>query len=96
MKIKLTLYAQADLRRIASRITQANPAAARAWLRKVRDRIRLAGRSPHAGRKVPELDRDDLPEAIVGNYRVVYAVLPRSVEVRRVFEGHRLLPDLDG
>lgn len=75
-----------------------NPRAAAAWLRKLRDRARLAGRSPGLGRKVPELDRDDIREAIVGNYRLVYLVQPppsKMVVILTIFEGHHLLPDLD-
>jgi toxin ParE1/3/4 len=72
-----------------------NPRAAVAWLGKLRDRARLAGRSPGLGRKVPELDRDDIREAIVGNYRLVYLVQPKTVVILTIFEGHRLLADLD-
>ncbi len=95
MRSKLSLRAQADLRRIVHRIAIDNPRAAEQWLRKVRDRVRLAGRSPGLGRKVPELDRDDIREAIVGNYRVVYVIHTNSVVIATVFEGHQLLPDLD-
>jgi toxin ParE1/3/4 len=95
MRSKLSLRAQADLRRISHRIAMDNPPAAKAWARKIRDRVRLAGRSPKLGRKVPELDRDDVREALVGNYRVVYVIHPKIVEILRVFEGHRLLPDLE-
>lgn len=72
-----------------------NPHAAGHWLRKVRDRVRLAGRSPGLGRKVPELDRDDIREAIVGNYRLVYLVKSKVVVIQTIFEGHQLLPDLE-
>jgi toxin ParE1/3/4 len=56
--------------------------------------VRLAGRSPRLGRKVPELDRDDVREGIVGNYRIVYRIRPLTVEILRVFEGHMPLPPL--
>jgi len=96
MRSKLSLHAQAELRRISHRIAMDNPPAAKVWVLKIRDRVRLAGRSPKLGRKVPELDRDDVREAIVGNYRVVYVIRPKIVEILRVFEGHKLLPDLEG
>jgi toxin ParE1/3/4 len=72
-----------------------NPRAAKLWLHKLRARARLAGRSPGLGRKVPEMDRDDLREAIVGNYRLVYLVQRKSIVILTIFEGHRLLPGLD-
>ena len=95
MRWKLSLQAKADLRRIGHRIARDNPAAAVAWVQRLQDRARLAGQAPWRGRKVPEVDRDDIREAIVGNYRIVYIVQERSVQILTIFEGHRLLPDLD-
>jgi toxin ParE1/3/4 len=94
VKWRLSLQASADLRRIGHRIAIDNPRAAGVWLRKLRDRARLAGRSPGLGRKVPEIDREDIREAIVGNYRMVYLVEGKTVVILTIFEGHRLLPDL--
>jgi plasmid stabilization system protein ParE len=90
---KLSLRAKADLRRIGHYIARDNPRAAAIWLRKLQDRARLAGGSPRHGRKVPELDRDEVREAIVGTYRAVYIVRARVVEIVAIFEGHHLLPN---
>jgi plasmid stabilization system protein ParE len=93
VKWKLSRRAQADLRRIGYYIARDNPRAAAGWVRKLHARVRLAGRSPGLGRRVPELERDDIREAIVGTYRIVYIVRAKLVEVLTIFEGHRLLPD---
>jgi plasmid stabilization system protein ParE len=95
MRWKWSLRARTDLQRIVRRIARDNPRAAEQWLRKIRDRARLAGRSPHLGRKVPELDRDDIREAIVGSYRLVYVVTAKVVVIQTVFEGHQLLRDVE-
>jgi plasmid stabilization system protein ParE len=95
MKVKLSQRAQADLRRIAGRIARDNPRAAEHWVRRIRDRVRLAGRSPGLGRRVPELDRDDVREAVVGNYRLVYVIRAKHVVIQTIFEGHMLLPEVD-
>jgi len=95
MRWKLSLQAKADLRRIGHRIARDNPEAAVAWVHKLQDRARLAGRAPWQGRKVPEIDRDDIREAIVGSYRIVYIVQAPVVLILTIFEGHRLLPELD-
>jgi len=51
---------------------------------------------PNSGRKVSELDTDDVREVFLGNYRLVYRIEQRSVYVLAVFEGHKTLPtDLD-
>lgn len=93
MKWKLSLRAQADLRRIGYYIARDNPRTAAAWVRKLQARVRLAGRSPGLGRRVPEIERDDVREAIVGTCRIVYIICAKIVEVLTIFEGHRLLPD---
>ena len=93
MRWKLSLRAKADLRRIGHYIARDDPRAAAVWLRKLQDRAKLAGRSPRQGRKLPELDRDDLRETIVGKYRVVYVIRAKVVEILTSFEGHRLLPE---
>lgn len=95
MRWRLSLQARADLRRIAHHIARDNPGAATSWIQKLRDRARLAGRSPGLGRKVPEIDRDDIREAIVGNYRIVSLVQAKIVVILTIFEGHRVLRDLD-
>jgi toxin ParE1/3/4 len=95
MRVTSTRLAKADILRIRFRIARDNPSAADRWVRAIRDRVRLAGRSPRLGRKVPELDRDDIREGIVGTYRIVYRIRPRLVEIVRVFEGHMPLPQLD-
>jgi len=95
MRWKMSLQAKADLRRIGHRIARNNVPAAVAWVQKLEDRARLAARSPRQGRKVPEIDRDDIREAIVGNYRIVYVASAKVVTILTIFEGHRFLPELD-
>jgi toxin ParE1/3/4 len=95
MRWKLSLQAKADLRRIGHRIARDNPEAAVAWVHKLQDRARLAGQAPWQGRKVPEIDRDDIRKAFVGNDRIVYIMQATVVLILTIFEGHRLLPDLD-
>jgi toxin ParE1/3/4 len=50
------------------------------------------GAFPQAGRIVPEFQRDELREVIVGAYRVVYRTRSGTVEVLTVFHGARLFP----
>lgn len=52
---------------------------------------------PESGRMVPEFQRPDLRELIVGSYRIVYRLTGDSVAVLTVFHGARLFPeDLSG
>jgi toxin ParE1/3/4 len=47
---------------------------------------------PESGRIVPELQRQDLRELIVGSYRIVYLVGSGTVHILTVFHGARLFP----
>ncbi len=48
---------------------------------------------PESGRIVPEFQRADLRELIVGSYRIVYRLGDASVAVLTVFHGARLFPE---
>ena len=91
MKLRWTLNARDDLRRIRRYIARDKPDAAKRWVQRLRERARKAASMPHAGRVVPEFDRDDIREVIVGNYRIVYRVRATEVLVLTVFESHKLL-----
>ncbi len=47
------------------------------------------------GRQLPEVSGSDLRELIDGNYRIVYRVRKKNVEIITVFEAHRLFPECD-
>jgi plasmid stabilization system protein ParE len=46
---------------------------------------------PQRGRRVPELPDSGLRQVVEGNYRLIYRVRQKDVQVLTVFEGHRLL-----
>jgi len=47
------------------------------------------GTFPLSGRTVPQFERDDVREVFLGNYRIMYHVLPNEVEVIAVIHGAR-------
>ena len=84
-----------DLVEIGDFIAADDPVAARRWVERLRARAALAAVAPLGGRRVPELDRDDVRETFLRTYRIVYRVLPKEVVVLTVSEGHRRLPPID-
>ncbi len=80
------------LRETARHIALENPGAARRWIQRIRRRANEAAAMPLAGRKVPELGREDVREVFVGAYRIVYQTDGKGALVLVVFEGHRLFP----
>jgi toxin ParE1/3/4 len=93
MKLYWTETARQDLLSIKRYIESDKPTAAKQWVERLRERARSALHAPLAGRKVPELSRDDIRELIEGNYRIVYQVFADRIVVLTVFEGHHLFPE---
>lgn len=77
----------------ALHIARDNPEVADRWMAAVDERLKRAAELPRAGRKIPEWDRDDLREVILGRYRLMYRVHGESIQMLRVVEGHRRFPD---
>lgn len=48
--------------------------------------------NPHLGRVVPEVAHPEIRELLFRNYRIVYRLNGKRLEILTVFEGHRLLP----
>ena len=93
MRIYWTKRARSDLSKIGAYIAADNPRAARRLLAGLQERARQIAPNPFLGRMVPEFTRGDIRELIEGNYRIVYRVRKKSVDILTVFEGHHLFPD---
>jgi plasmid stabilization system protein ParE len=61
------------------------------WVEKLQQRAEGIAKAPRAARVVPELERDEIREVIVGNYRIVFRIESKRVVILTVFEGHQLL-----
>ena len=92
MRVRYSRRAREDLRQIAAYIGSDNPTAARRLVSRLSRRVKDVARTPRAGRRVPELDRDGVREVVVGSYRIVYQLLGAELRVLAVFEGHMRLP----
>jgi plasmid stabilization system protein ParE len=93
MRVRYSGRAREDLRQIALYIGGDNPTAARRWVSRLIRRVKDVARTPRAGRRVPELDRDDIREVVVGAYRIIYKLQGGELRVLTVFEGHMRLRD---
>jgi plasmid stabilization system protein ParE len=92
-QVRWSARARDDLISIGRYIAAENPRSARLWVERLRLGANDAAQSPLAGRRIPETDRKDLRETLLGSYRIVYKVVKTCIEVVNVFEGHRLLAD---
>jgi plasmid stabilization system protein ParE len=91
MKIFWSPRAHQDLHQIADLIAQDKPRAALQWAQKVYKKVSRLKKFPHSGRVVAERGRQDLREIIVGNYRVIYKIIGKSIYILTVFHGAKKL-----
>ena len=80
---------------ISETIARRSPIVARVWVQKLRESARRASWQPYSARVVPEIGRHNVREAFLRSYRIVYQVVDGGIRVLTVFEGHRLIPDID-
>lgn len=72
-------------------IAKDDPRAASRVVDRLIERGDALSNHPDRGRKLPELPSSGLRELVVGNYRLVYRRVRKTIEILTVFEGHRLL-----
>jgi plasmid stabilization system protein ParE len=83
--------ARLDLLEIGDFIARDKPQAAERWVAKILNAIERTAAFPASGRIVPEIDRSDIREVILENYRIVYQLGETSITILTVFESHRSL-----
>ena len=83
-----------DAEAIRDYIARDSPRYAADLMARVVGAVERLARFPESRRKVPELNRADVRELLVGNYRVVYRLLRdgEAVEIAAVVHGARRFP----
>ena len=90
MDIFWTGKAQKNLVSIGSFIRRDNPKAANRSISNIRKRTLLLKSNPNIGRAVPEVADKSIREILYKNYRIVYKVKTKTIDILMVFEGHNL------
>lgn len=90
VKVSWTDQALEDLESICLFIARDAPRYAEIFADRAFVATERLGQFPLSGRIVPEIGREDIREIILGNYRIIYRVLPDEVEVLAVHHGARL------
>lgn len=86
---------------IAGYIAEDRPGAAGRWVQNLFAKVAGLRQQPRRGRKVPELNRDEVRELLFGEYRVIYRLDPKRIVVltvrhgRRRWEPSELDPDIE-
>jgi addiction module RelE/StbE family toxin len=90
VRLVWTERAVQDIESIEMYIARDNPIAAIELVEKIIEKAESLLDHPNRGRVVPEVANPKIRELILNNYRLVYRVRKKTIEVLQVFEGHRL------
>ncbi len=91
MKLFWTKEALLRLQEIEEYISKDNPIVAVEFVDKLISIAETIIDNPEKGRIVPELTLENIRELLFKNYRIVYLVKKKSVDILTVFERHQLL-----
>jgi len=91
-KVRWTAQAVGDLQAIRRYIERDSPQYGRLVAERLFDATSRLEAFPSSGRIVPELDREDVREIIIGEYRIVYRIETDTVMLLTIFRSSRLFP----
>ena len=95
MKTQWSPLAVERISEIAGYIAQDSPVAAEKWIHSIFSRVEQVKDFSQSGRFVPEINRKDIRELIIANYRIIYRIETRVVSILTVRHSRQILPDED-
>ena len=95
MKIQWSPLAVERIGEISDYIAQDSPMAAERWVLSIFDRVEQVKDFAKSGRSVPGINRKDIRELIIANYRIIYRLEPNVVSILTVRHSRQILPDKD-
>jgi toxin ParE1/3/4 len=93
-RIQWTDIAIDDLKEVRDYIARDSKHYASAFVRKARDAARSLNQFAERGRHVPEFDRPDIRELIIGSYRLIYLLTSDRAQILAFIHGARDLQSL--
>ncbi|MCF8372952.1 MAG: type II toxin-antitoxin system RelE/ParE family toxin [Bacteroidales bacterium] len=75
VRINWTTQAREDLKSIADYISIDSKQYARLQILRIRNQTHILRNHNYIGRIVPEINKDDFRELIVGRYRIIYKIV---------------------
>jgi addiction module RelE/StbE family toxin len=90
-EIEWSSKAENDLNEIIDYIAQDSLEYALSFYEQVREKVENLIQFPRMGRIVPELDEPNIRELILRNYRIIYRILEKEVQIVRLFHGSRIM-----
>lgn len=95
MKIEWSPLSIQRIHEISDYIAQDNVDAAIKWIKLIIDSVEKLDDFPEIRRKVPEVNRQDIREILIKNYRIIYRLQKNKISILSVQHGRQILPDSD-
>lgn len=95
MKIQWSPLAVERISEIADYIAMDSPLAAEKWVHSIFDRVEQVKDFSQSGRSVPEINRTDIRELILANYRIIYRIETRVISILTIRHSRQILPNED-
>ena len=90
-EIEWSLKAENDLNEVIDYIAQDSLEYALLFYEQVREKVENLIQFPKMGRIVPELDEPTIRELILRNYRIIYRISEKKIQIVRLFHGSRIM-----
>ena len=91
VEIKWTNNALNELDDIANYISKDSPKYAQILIKQIYEMMSHLEQFPKIGRKVPEYKDPNLREILYKNYRIIYLIKQRHLEIISIIHGSRIL-----
>ncbi len=72
-----------------------DPVAAKNLINNILVRIESLSKFPERGRKVPEINRDEIREVFESKYRIIYKIEPKKILILMIRNFKQILPKTD-
>lgn len=95
MKISWSPLAVDRLESIYEYISRDNPTAAQKTVNRIFKKVESLLKNPERGRKVPEVNRDEIRELFEGEYRIIYRLEAKRINILTIRNFKQILPDKD-
>ena len=95
MKISWSPLAVEKLEDIYEYISIDNNSAAQKLVKSIFKKVETLAKNPERGRKVPEVNREEIREVFEGEYRIIYRIESKRILILTIRNFKQILPNKD-
>ncbi len=95
MKIVWSPLSFERLENIYEFISDKDPVAAKKLINRIFGRVESLSKYPERGRKVPEINRNEIREIFESEYRIIYKIEPKKIIILTIRNFKQLLTKID-